>query len=60
MYYRRSIRPETFSEALGGLPYRAVLDKYWVDELYGLVFVRGTLAICFSRRGSTCTSSTAS
>jgi len=47
MYYRRSIRPETFSEALGGVPYRAVLNKYWVDELYGLVFVRGALAICF-------------
>jgi NADH-quinone oxidoreductase subunit L len=47
VYYRRSIRPETFSEALGGLPYRAVLDKYWVDELYGLVFVRGVLALCF-------------
>ncbi len=47
MYYRRSIRPETFSEALGGLPYRAVLNKYWVDELYGLVFVRGVLALSF-------------
>src|SRR5205823_3701054 len=32
MYYRRRLRPETFSEALGGLPYRVVLDKYYVDE----------------------------
>ena len=46
MYYRESLRPETFSEALGGLPYRAVLNKYWVDELYDLVLVRGTLLLC--------------
>jgi NADH-quinone oxidoreductase subunit L len=46
MYYRRSLRPEVFSEALGGLPYRLVLDKYYVDELYDLVFVRGTLLLC--------------
>jgi NADH-quinone oxidoreductase subunit L len=43
MYYRRRLRPELFSEALGGLPYRVVLNKYYVDELYGLVFVRGGL-----------------
>ncbi len=46
MYATESLRPETFSEALGGLPYRTVLNKYWVDELYGLVFVRGTLLLC--------------
>jgi NADH-quinone oxidoreductase subunit L len=46
MYVSGSLRPETFSEALGGLPYRSVLNKYWVDELYGLVFVRGTLLLC--------------
>src|SRR5438309_9430951 len=46
MYVSESLRPETFSEALGGLPYRAVLNKYWVDELYGLVFVRGALLLC--------------
>jgi len=46
MYASESLRPETFSEALGGLPYRPVLNKYWVDELYGLVFVRGTLLLC--------------
>jgi NADH-quinone oxidoreductase subunit L len=43
MYYRRALRPEVFSEALGGVPYRVVLNKYFVDELYGLVFVRGGL-----------------
>jgi NADH-quinone oxidoreductase subunit L len=46
IYVRRSLRPETFSAALGGMPYRAVLNKFWVDELYQLVFVRGTLLLC--------------
>jgi NADH-quinone oxidoreductase subunit L len=46
MYYRASVRPEAFSEAFGGALYRAVLDKYWVDELYGLVFVSGGIACC--------------
>jgi NADH-quinone oxidoreductase subunit L len=45
MYYRGALRPERFAAALGGLPYRAVLNKYWVDELYQLVFVRGGLAL---------------
>jgi NADH-quinone oxidoreductase subunit L len=45
MYYRKTIRPETFSEAAGGVPYRAVYAKYWVDELYQLVFVEGILAL---------------
>jgi NADH-quinone oxidoreductase subunit L len=46
MYYRGALRPETFSEALGGVPYRIVLNKYYVDELYELVFVRGGVALC--------------
>jgi NADH-quinone oxidoreductase subunit L len=46
IYYRRVLRPEIFSEALGGVPYRIVLNKYYVDELYLLVFVRGGLALC--------------
>ena len=45
MYLRGTIRPETFSELAGGAPYRLVLNKYWVDELYDLVFVRGTLLV---------------
>src|SRR5262249_31597759 len=45
MYYRHSIAPETFSELAGGAPYRAVLNKYYVDELYDLVFVRGILLL---------------
>jgi len=46
MYVRRSVRPETFSDALAGAPYRLVLNKYYVDEIYGLVFVRGVLLLC--------------
>jgi NADH-quinone oxidoreductase subunit L len=46
MYARRSIRPEIFSEALGGGPYQLVLNKYFLDELYSLVFVRGGVALC--------------
>jgi NADH-quinone oxidoreductase subunit L len=46
MYAGRVVRPEVFSEALGGAPYRAVYNKYYVDELYQLVFVRGVLALC--------------
>jgi NADH-quinone oxidoreductase subunit L len=41
MYYRRTIAPERVSELAGGALYRTVLNKYWVDELYELVFVRG-------------------
>ena len=46
MYAAERVRPELFSEALGGLPYRVVLNKYWVDELNDLVFVRGALLLC--------------
>ena len=45
-YGRPSTVPTRASEALGGVPYRLVLNKYYVDELYDLVFVRGTLALC--------------
>src|SRR5262249_58511376 len=45
MYYLERIPPERFSEALGGVPYRVALNKYYVDELYDLVFVRGTLLL---------------
>jgi NADH-quinone oxidoreductase subunit L len=50
MYAKGTLSPAVFSEALGGGPYRTVLNKYWVDELYDLVFVRGALAL--SRAGA--------
>jgi len=45
MYRRKSIDPATFSEAWHGGPYRAVFNKYWVDELYDATIIRGTLAL---------------
>jgi NADH-quinone oxidoreductase subunit L len=46
MYYRGALSYALFSNALGGVPYRLVLDKYYVDEIYELIFVRGGLALC--------------
>jgi NADH-quinone oxidoreductase subunit L len=46
VYRRRSIAPETFSNAAGGLPYRVLFDKYYVDEVYDLIFVRGVIVLC--------------
>jgi NADH-quinone oxidoreductase subunit L len=45
LYYRRTLEPERFSSLLGGLPYRLLLNKYYVDEIYQFVFVRGTLGL---------------
>jgi NADH-quinone oxidoreductase subunit L len=45
LYVRRRPDPVVFSAALGGVPYRLVLNKWYVDELYQAVFVRGTLAL---------------
>jgi NADH-quinone oxidoreductase subunit L len=46
MYLRRTIDPERFAALFGGFPHRVLYNKYFVDELYGLVFVRGGLALC--------------
>ena len=45
VYYAHRVTPETFSGLAGGVPYRAVYNKYWVDEIYQAVFVRGTLLV---------------
>jgi NADH-quinone oxidoreductase subunit L len=45
MYHAGRIPPETFARLAGGLPYRAVYNKYWVDEIYDVVFVRGALLV---------------
>jgi NADH-quinone oxidoreductase subunit L len=39
LYFRRPQLPARIAESLGGL-YRAVANKYYVDELYALLFVR--------------------
>jgi len=44
MYYRRSVSPDMFTAIGGGLPYRAIFNKYYIDELYDATAVRGTLA----------------
>jgi NADH-quinone oxidoreductase subunit L len=41
MYYRRAIDPDRVSNLAGGAIYRTVHNKYYVDELYELIFVRG-------------------
>ena len=45
IYYRESINPERFSSFAGGLPYRLLYNKYYVDEIYAFVFIRGTLLL---------------
>jgi NADH-quinone oxidoreductase subunit L len=41
MYYRPSTWPDAVSGLAGGRLYRAVLNKYYVDEAYEFLFVRG-------------------
>jgi len=45
MYRRKTIAPERYSEALGGAPYRWVLNKYYVDEFYDFTVVQPYLAL---------------
>ena len=50
MYYRRAVSPDTFAAIGNGVPYRAVYNKYYVDEAYDATGVRGTLGLsrlCF-------------
>jgi NADH-quinone oxidoreductase subunit L len=45
VYLWRRIPAERFSELAGGAPYRVLLNKWYVDELYDATVVRGTLAL---------------
>ena len=45
IYYRQSLSAETFTAVGGGVPYQAVFNKYYVDELYHATAVRGTLVV---------------
>ena len=45
IYYRQSLSADTFTAVGGGVPYQAVFNKYYVDELYHATAVRGTLVI---------------
>jgi NADH-quinone oxidoreductase subunit L len=39
LYYKRRDWPQQIAEALGGL-YQTVVHKYYIDELYGVLFVK--------------------
>jgi NADH-quinone oxidoreductase subunit L len=47
IYYRKTLSPEVFSSAGGGVPYDLVYNKYYIDEIYQATFVRGSLALCW-------------
>lgn len=45
MYFRGALAPERFSSLAGGWLYRLFYNKYYVDEIYQAVFVRGALLL---------------
>jgi len=45
MYYKASISAERFSSMAGGLFYRLFERKYYIDEIYQVIFVNGTLLL---------------
>jgi len=49
IYYRKSLSADAIAGILGGVPYRVLYEKYYVDEIYWATVVRGTLllsAVC--------------
>jgi NADH-quinone oxidoreductase subunit L len=45
MYYRAALSPERFATLAGGFFYRLFDRKYYLDEIYQVVFVNGTLLL---------------
>ena len=45
MYYRRALAPERFASLAGGFFYRLFDRKYYLDEIYQVIFVNGTLLL---------------
>ncbi|HYC00105.1 MAG TPA: NADH-quinone oxidoreductase subunit L [Candidatus Limnocylindrales bacterium] len=43
MYGARRLNPDSFARVGGGLPYRLSYNKYYVDEVYHALFVRGAI-----------------
>jgi NADH-quinone oxidoreductase subunit L len=39
LYYKRQDLPQKIADSLGGF-YQAVVHKYYIDELYGVIFVK--------------------
>ncbi len=44
-FYRKSLSADAIADVLGGVPYRVLYEKYYVDELYWATVVRGTLLL---------------
>ncbi len=49
LYYSKALSPERFSNFAGGLPHRVLYNKYYIDEIYNFLFVKG--ALLFARIG---------
>ena len=45
MYVRRALNPATFAALAGGVPYKLIYNKYYIDEIYYATFLAGTLAL---------------
>ena len=45
MYYRGTLSPQRFSNLAGGVFYRLFDRKYYLDEIYQVIFVDGTLLL---------------
>jgi NADH-quinone oxidoreductase subunit L len=45
MYITRSISADAIAEVADGAVYRLLYNKYYIDEIYGAVFVNGTLLL---------------
>jgi len=45
LYYSKVLSPERFSNFAGGLPYRLLNNKYYIDEIYNVFFVKVTLLL---------------
>jgi NADH-quinone oxidoreductase subunit L len=45
MYYRQALSPAVFASLAGGFFYRLSYNKYYVDEIYNFIFVRGALLL---------------
>ncbi len=45
MYIKKSLSADVFADLGGGVPYRWVYNKYYVDELYQAVVVNGLLLV---------------
>jgi NADH-quinone oxidoreductase subunit L len=45
MYYRGALSPDRFANLAGGFFYRLFDRKYYIDEIYQVIFVNGTLLL---------------